>query len=435
MARLRGARWLLIRVAAQNVARQRLRALLLGGAVMLGVGIGFASFVAGWAMRTGIATSLSRMGADLVVVPSETLVNITSSLLTVQPTDLTLDSGIGKSLAAIPGIARVASQRIVRSVIGGQAVNLIAFDPSTDFSILPWLGERQSGPAVVDNVLIGSRVPAHVGDVLQICGKSFVAYGRLELTGVGPLDESYFLSFDALNAITALNHVPGTQQSGVRVPDQVNGGRDAALTGADSGLNADACKANLPRNRASAFLLQLSSGTKVEDVKFSIAKFPGVRIVEGNTVLTNSRQAIGPLFLGVVIFAVFQVVALMIVVSLLFSAIVQERYREVGLLRAMGARPQQIMTIILAEAAIVTGLGGVTGLVFGTALLLIFARSLGFYFGLLGIPFSWPPLTILQESAAMAILFSVLLGLVGAFLPAWRVRGLDPYALIQTQER
>jgi putative ABC transport system permease protein len=402
---------------------------------MLGVGIGFASFVAGWAMRTGISTSLSRMGADLVVVPSETLVNITSSLLTVQPTDSSLDSGIGKSIAAIPGIARVASQRIVRSVIGGQAANLIAFDPSTDFSILPWLGERQSGPPSLDNVITGSRVPAHVGDVLQICGKSFVVYGRLELTGVGPFDESYFLSFDALDAINVLNHVPGAQQSGVRAPDPVNGGRGPASAGADSDLNADACKADLPLNRASAFLLQLSAGAKVEDVKFSLAQLPGVRIVEGNTVLTNSRQAIGPLFLGVVIFAVFQVVALMIVVSLLFSAIVQERYREVGLLRAMGARPKQIMTIILAEAAIVTGLGGVAGLIFGTSLLLVFARSLGFYFGLLGIPFFWPPLAILQASAAVAILFSVLLGIVGAFLPAWRVCGLDPYALIQAQER
>jgi putative ABC transport system permease protein len=140
MARLRHAHWLLIRVAAQNVTRQRWRAILLGAAVMLAVGIGFATVVAGWAARTGVATSLSRMGADLVVVPRETLVNITSSLLTVQPTNSSLDGGMGISLAAIPGIARVASQRIVRLVIGGQGANLIAFDPSTDFSILPWLG-------------------------------------------------------------------------------------------------------------------------------------------------------------------------------------------------------------------------------------------------------------------------------------------------------
>jgi len=191
----------------------------------------------------------------------------------------------------------------------------------------------------------------------------------------------------------------------------------------------------MPLNRVSAFLLQLSPGAKVEEVKFSIAQLPGIRIVEGNTALTNSRQALGPLFLGIVIFAVAQLVALMIVVSLVFSAIVQERYREIGLLRAMGARPKEIMTIILAEAAIVTGLGGVAGLVFGTTLLLVFARSLGFYFGLLGVSFCWPSPTILWESASVAILFSVLLGLAGAFLPAWRVRALDPYALIQAHER
>ena len=42
----------------------------------------------------------------------------------MQPTDLSLDGGMAKSLAAIPGIARVAPQRIVSSVIGGHAANL-----------------------------------------------------------------------------------------------------------------------------------------------------------------------------------------------------------------------------------------------------------------------------------------------------------------------
>jgi putative ABC transport system permease protein len=93
------------------------------------------------------------------------------------------------------------------------------------------------------------------------------------------------------------------------------------------------------------------------------------------------------------------------------------------------------MTIILAEATIITGLGGLAGLALGTATLLIFARSLGFYFGLLGVPFSWPPLPILEGSAILALLFSAILGVIGAFLPAWRVRGMAPYALIQTPER
>ena len=138
-------RWLLIRLAAQNVGRRPLRAILLGVAVMLGVGIGFASFVAGWALREGIATSFSRMGADLVVVPRATLVNITASLLTVQPTDETLPADLAQRIAAIPGIARVAPQRIVPALVEGRNVNLIAFDPAHDFSVLTWLEHRQAG--------------------------------------------------------------------------------------------------------------------------------------------------------------------------------------------------------------------------------------------------------------------------------------------------
>jgi hypothetical protein len=44
-------RWLLIRLAAQNVFRRRLRAMFLGAAVMLGVGIAFASFSRLWMLR------------------------------------------------------------------------------------------------------------------------------------------------------------------------------------------------------------------------------------------------------------------------------------------------------------------------------------------------------------------------------------------------
>src|SRR5262249_60113128 len=105
-------------------------------------------------------------------------------------------------------------------------------------------------------------------------------------------------------------------------------------------------------------------------------------------------------------------------VSLLFSAIVQERRREVGLLRAMGAKPNQVMTIILTEAVIITGLGGLAGLGFGAAVLLMFARSLGFYFSVLGVPFSWPPLPVLQVSAIVAVLFLILSGRLRALPPA-----------------
>src|SRR2546430_11038538 len=146
MSRRRHDRWLLIRLAAQNVGRRRLRAFFLGVAVMLGVGIGFASFAAGGARGEGMAPSFSGMGADLLVAPRATLVNIPASLLTVQPTDETLPADLTQRVAAIPGVAQVAPQRIVPALVAGATVNLIAFAPAPDFSVLSRVGGRPVGP-------------------------------------------------------------------------------------------------------------------------------------------------------------------------------------------------------------------------------------------------------------------------------------------------
>jgi putative ABC transport system permease protein len=395
--------WLMVRVAAQNVTRRRWRAILLGMAVMLGSGVGFASFMCGYALNASVATSLSRMGADLVVVPRQTLVHLTSSLLTVQPTDEILDAGVAAALARIPGIATMAPQRIVHTLVDGSEANLIAFDPAHDFSVLPWLKESLPTAAGRVSLLAGFRTALRPGNSLTICGKPALVTGRLAETGVGPFDESYFLSFDAL----------------------------ATLPAGCKGLGPSE---NL-RDRPSAYMLRLAPGARAEDVKFAIAQIDNIRIVEANPTLTSSRQGLSTLMLGIIVSNSLQLTALVILVSLVFSAIAQERMREIGILRAMGAASDQVMTIMLAEAAIITGLGGLAGLGFGTVLLLIFTRSLGFYFDVLGIAFAWPPATVLAASAVTALVLSAAIGLAGAFVPAWRVRRMDPYALIQSETR
>ena len=413
-------RWLLIRLAAQNVGRRRLRAMFLGAAVMLGVGIAFASFVAGWALWQGMAQSFSRMGADLLVVPRGTLVNITASLLTVQPTDATLPADLAQRIAAVPGIARVAPQRIVPALVEGQNVNLIAFDPAQDFSVLSWLETRAAAP--VEGLIAGSTLPNVLGDTLSVCGMPMRLSGRLAKTGVGPFDDSYFLSFAALADVVSFCRQSAARSSPAAPVKPVTGMR-----------HAEVCSGDLELDRVSAFLLQLSPAAKLDDVKFGLAGLADVKVVEGNGVLTSSRQALNTLLIGMAAFTALELTALLILLSLLFSAIVQERHREIGLLRAMGAKPNQVMTIVLAEAAVITGLGGLAGLGFGAAVLLTFARSLGFYFALAGVPFSWPPAAVLEAAAALAIVFSVTLGFLGAFVPAWRVRRMAPHALIQAE--
>ncbi|MGE3783725.1 MAG: ABC transporter permease, partial [Alphaproteobacteria bacterium] len=270
----RHQRWLLLRVAAQNLGRRRGRALLLGLAVTLSAGIWFASFVAGWALRDGIATSFARMGADLVVVPRATLVNLTASLLTVQPTDATLDAALQRELTAIPGIARVAPQRLVPSLVDGRPASLIAFEADRDFSVRPWLAEHRPGRLADDSMIAGFGMPGKLGERLSVCGRPFRIDGRLAKTGVGPFDSAYFISFDALAALVAFCRGSGQKSGGNAAPAPAG---DAALVDAAQAPHA-ACAADLPLERVSAFLIQLAPSARVEDVKFAIARLPDVRI-------------------------------------------------------------------------------------------------------------------------------------------------------------
>ena len=93
---------------------------------------------------------------------------------------------------------------------------------------------------------------------------------------------------------------------------------------------ANVCPTDLQVDRVSAFLLQFSGGAKTGEVKFALAQLPDVKIVEASNVLTSSRQALSSLLIGIAVFTVSQLTALLILVSLLFPAIVQERYREIG---------------------------------------------------------------------------------------------------------
>ena len=333
--------------------------------------------------------------------------NITSSLLTVQPTQENLAADLADKIARIAGIARVAPQRIVPALVEGQRVNLIAFDPGNDFSILTWLEDHQSGP--IEGLIVGGRLDAPTGTTLSVCGMPLPVHGRLRETGVGPFDESYFLRFETLADIVSFCRASGSDSKSSAKPEQT---LPAPLR--EMG-HADVCSPELPLARVSAFLLQLLPGAKPEQVKFSLGQLADVKIVEGNPVLTSSRGALVALLIGIAAFTVLQLVALLMLLSLLFSAIVRERFREIGLLRALGANANQVMTVILAEAGIITGLGGIAGLAFGAAVLA---------------PFSWPAAPVLQIGAIIAILFSAALGVAGALLPAWRVRRTAPHALI-----
>jgi len=99
---------------------------------------------------------------------------------------------------------------------------------------------------------------------------------------------------------------------------------------------------------------------------------------------------------------------------------VSERTDEVGLLKAVGATGRQILAIFLLEAAMLSSVGGLLGLVLGTALVLL---------GNALYPAVDAATPLWAIGAVMAL--SLGTGVVFGVLPAWRASRLDPVAALQ----
>src|SRR5262245_38839875 len=95
---------LFLRLAVQQLGHRPGRMALLVLAVAVGGGAVFRVAVLRHVVQTGMVTSLDRMGADLIVVPRKTTVNLSAALLTVEPTEHTLSPATAEAVAGLPGV-------------------------------------------------------------------------------------------------------------------------------------------------------------------------------------------------------------------------------------------------------------------------------------------------------------------------------------------
>jgi putative ABC transport system permease protein len=93
---------------------------------------------------------------------------------------------------------------------------------------------------------------------------------------------------------------------------------------------------------------------------------------------------------------------------------VTERTREIGVRKAIGARRREILVQFLIEAVVLTSVGGVLGVLLGSAIGLLVNLASGF------------PVSLPWWSFALGLGFSASVGIFFGVFPAWRASRLDP---------
>ena len=398
---------LLASLALQNLGRRKARSLLLIMAVAVASGVVFTGATLMRSIDSSMAVGFTRLGADMMAVPEGALTNITAALLTVEPTDLVLDQDLFAK-AGLASVSRAAPQKIARvehSGIGSHhdSVDLIGFDPALDFTVRPWLVEKINRDMRPGDVILGAGRDAALGSELLIFGKAHTVYGRLGKTGVGTHERGVFMTFDTLEALAASVHGHG-------------GGPPAVLQ----------------KGKVSGFLVELAPGATPLQARFAIlSTLKGVKVVTGDSTMSGIRQGLAALLNGILALMVLMFASTALMVSVLFSAIVTERRGELGLLKAIGARRGQIVGMMVIEAVIATGAGGLLGVALGVLVMRLYERSLVYYLENIGVPFVWLDGPRIVIVAVAAVVMASIIGALGSLYPAWRASRRDPYDLVR----
>ena len=226
--------------------------------------------------------------------------------------------------------------------------------------------------------------------------KPFRVTGILAKTGT-PVDRTVHVSLEAIEAI----HVDW--RSGTRVPgmtvsvDKVREMdlRPKAITAFLVGLDS----------RLAAFSVQRRvNGYREEPL---LAILPGVALQELWSLLGTAETALAAISSAVVIAGLLGMLTMLL-------ASLNERRREMAILRSVGARPLHVFGLFVAEATILAGLGSLIGLTLLYVVLVIAQPIVDSQFGLylsIGLPTA-------RDLAVVGLV--ILAGFVAGAVPAYR---------------
>jgi putative ABC transport system permease protein len=162
----------------------------------------------------------------------------------------------------------------------------------------------------------------------------------------------------------------------------------------------------------SAVLLTASSAGEVENVVNAIkTRFPKLETMSQ----VEMARSMNDMLIGMHTFMggirnMAAVIAVVVVLVVMFMS-VSERTREIGTLRAIGARKRTVLSLIIQESFILSLIGGVVGVPVGYLMNAIMYKGL---------------IVIEAADIPQSIAVAMVAGIVGGIYPAWRATRVNP---------
>jgi putative ABC transport system permease protein len=296
-----------------------------------------------YSLLNGISSMSDRLGADAMLAPKGYGQKLEGAILRGEPSGFYFDGELAGKLMEAEGISKASAQLFIATMDSSHCafpVQLIGYDPESDFVIAPWLAEQIPGGPGDGEIVIGNSIEAKKGDALRFYDTDYRVAGRLDKTGMG-FDTSVF--FNMKTARHALNQY--IKYSG----DQVSGGG----------------------NVVSVITVNLEKG--YDPYKFygkirSSFRREGVEVVLTKRLISDISGGLNTLLTVVALFVLILWAIAVGVLAILFTATLNERKREFGIYRALGSSRKKLARIVLSESALISLKGTLVGIVLAVPL-------------------------------------------------------------------
>lgn len=372
-------------ISIGNLKRRKGKAAVLVAGLSIGVAMVVALLGITTHMQADVEKKLDEYGANIIIAPkTETLslsyggVNITNASFDVQE----LSAGDAELIKTIENKKNISA--VAPKVMGTHSINKLSYlivgvDFPSEFLIKKWwrlYGERvdAEGETVLGSA-VAKSLKLEPGDTFTIGKREFRVAGVLE-ENTSQDDVSIFMNI---------------QEARILLGKQ----------GKTSMIEVSA----------------LCSDCPIDDIVSQIsAKLPHAKVSPVRQAMTLKMQTVEQVvrFSVAVSIVVLLIGAFIVFISMLSS--VNERTKEIGVLRAIGYRKFHIVKIILIEAFIVSMLAGLLGWAGGS----LSASFLAPDDMVLG-SFGFQPFTI-----ALAAIVSMVIGMLSSIYPAIKASNLEP---------
>ena len=390
-----------------NIARQPGRT---AGLAVLVALLSFALF-AGSLVVSSLANGLNsledRLGADILVAPStaKSRANLDEVLLEGVPGSFYMNAALVGEVAEREGVAAVSPQYFLATVKAGccsMPVQIIGFDPETDFSIQPWVARSYSSELAREDVLVGCNITGAPGTQIMFYGVDCTIVGKLDETGTA-LDNAVFATNETLQDL-----ISGSREQGISVLAENDPGQVVSTVQAKvvDGYDADVVASDI--NRHVRGVKAVATKTMIASVSDSIAGAAGT---------------IGALV------AVLWILAIVVLV-VAFGMIGRQRTKEFAVLRVLGASRKALVAVVLKEALVVGAAGALVGIAVGAIVVFAFNGALE---DALGLPFLLPNAATIALFAALTLAIGIVAGPAASAFSAARLSKVDPGSTLRDE--